>query len=508
MNANDVRTLNQQIANSIAGVVGKTRKYPSINYWRLYLDGDILERGVDTCATSQVTSVLCHALKEYEGEVYDRCFDLICKSLFTVIRVSDEYGAWASVIDADELMERRNSGDNAIGDTYFALTTLFDVGFLNDDFQFGKYLSTEFSSLDKRIDFVSQSIRWLIDNKARYGGGWYYTDNVDERTYSVALTTTNILQVFIKTVSAIKRCSLAKEYQSLVNLLTTEIKCGIDNLLDNSILSFTERAIGVKLNHGTQESLVHTCKLFNLLISLPSYDNTVTAQLFNFIIANIGHAFNDRQEINEEWLVNNYGFEKYSIQKFDSYDSPLPCISIDHENYVEGILLTTLIGAKKKNYSIDIKIIDKAFNSLIVRCKTGCSNKPPLFACHSNRDNSIGHRNCPVYSSYEAYMALEAYADSYNLLYPAISTTGTLTTSEAISFQDTLEAQISRLQTYKDNPDHIANPAVYGSSIEECERLIGEVKKILSGLSDANYAEQKKKYDDNLLKQIQTVIGG
>lgn len=506
MNANEVRTLNQQIANSIAGVVGKTRKYPNINYWRLYLDGNILERGVDTCATSQVTSVLCRALKEYEGEVYDRCLDMICKSLFTVIRLRDENGAWPSVIDADELMERRNSGDNAIGDTYFALTTLFDVGFLNDDFKFGKYLSAELSSLDKRIDFVSQSISWLIDNKARNGGGWYYTDNADERIYSVALTTTNILQIFIKISSAVKSCSRAKEYQGLVDLLTTEIKCGIDNLLDNSILSFTERAIGVKLNHGTQESLVHTCKLFNLLISLPSYDNAVTEQLLNFIIANVGHAFNDRQEINEEWLVNNYGFEKYSIQKFDSYDSPLPRITIDHENYVEGILLTTLIGAKKKNYSIDVKIIDKALNSLIVRCKMGCSNKPPLFACHSNRDNSIGYRNCPVYSSYEAYMALEAYADSYNLLYSATNTTEILTTSEAISFKNTLEAQILRLTEYKNDPEHIAKPDIYGLSIKDCDPLIESLNAILEILSDSNYIEQQTIYNDTLLQQIQRIL--
>jgi len=257
-----------------------------------------------------------------------------------------------------------------------------------------------------------------------------------------------------------------------------------------------------------QESLVHTCKLFNLLVSLPSYDTSITGQLFNYIIANVGHAYNDNQEINDEWVVNNYVFEKYSIQKFDSYDTPLPSITIDHENYVEGILLTTLIGAKKKDYLIDVEIIHKAVNSLIARCRMGCSNKPPLFACHSNRDINVGHRNCPVYSSYEAYMALEAYADSYNLIFPITSIKETLTSSEAISFRDMLKAQILRLTEYKNDPDHIANPAIYGSSIKECKRLIEEVEKILASLSDANYAEQKKIYNDSLLKQIQTVIGG
>ena len=82
-----------------------------------------------------------------------------------------------------------------------------------------------------------------------------------------------------------------------------------------------------------------------------------------------------------------------------------------------------------------------------------------------------------------------------------------LTKTEAIKFRKTLLAQISRLNTYKDDPNHIVNP-YYSSSIEKCERLVEAVRKMLVGLSDTNYAEREKRYNVDLLNQIHIVIGG
>ncbi len=509
MTVSEVRNFNQRIVNSLVGVVGNVNRFPSINYWRLYLDGNVLERDVDTCATSQVTSILCHALKSCEDKyAYESCFDMICKSLYTVIHLRNPNGAWPSVIVADELLNRRNSGDNAIGDTYFALTSLCDAGFLDDSFQFGKYLSEEFDSLEQRIKFVTEAVTWLVNNKATNGGGWYYTDNKNDRIYSVSLTTVNVLEVFVKIRFAICNPSTSERYQHLYNLLTKEINEGINNLLCYQINTLTDSAIGPVLKHGEKASLLHTCKFFNLLLSLVSNDDKVvvaTSKLFNHINANIIDVFVDGfNKIDADWLKSNYGFEFYTIQKRNTLDEPYSIINVEHENFIEGILLTTLIFAIRKNYNADLDVVNKVFLALIERGKNTSSSRPPLLACHSKRDKH--NRKCPVYSSYEGYMALEAYANNYDLIYSSKDTLPDLTNPGAIQFHKILLAQIQRLDEFKNEPEHVANLDTYGVSIENCEKLIIKLKELIEKLSDLNYKQTQEEYKE-ILNQIDEILG-
>ena len=181
------------------------------------------------------------------------------------------------------------------------------------------------------------------------------------------------------------------------------------------------------------------------------------------------------------------------------YASP---IRVDHENFAEGITLSTLVNLRTCGYEVSEETINTILSLLLNRMSRTIPN---FFRCRSEREKE---RDLwyTVYASYEAYMALEAYVNSYNLFRPAISKTKALTYSEAISFQKALEAQIELLTIYKTNPSHIADPKTYGSSIQDCDRLIKELNAILGVLSDLNYEEQQKIYNDTLLQKIQRIL--
>ena len=201
-------TINKILNGLVDGIANKaifTGLVPK--FWQLYLDAKV-ELGldiVDTCATSQCLSVLAKA--KYNDT------DLISEAVASVVRLRNEEGSWPSAITPDELKnpEKRRKGDTAIGDNCFALTALIDANFLSDDFIYLKHLSENYKDLYYRISFILTSVDWLLENKAKDGIGWYYTDNREAKSKSVTLTTLNVLQTFSEIIYCLKKCSINKK---------------------------------------------------------------------------------------------------------------------------------------------------------------------------------------------------------------------------------------------------------------------------------------------------------
>ena len=115
---------------------------PKYAYWTLYLDDNRRRpREVDTCATSYCISVL-EAEKHRvvaDGSLDKYIYhDIIQQAIRTLICIRGKNGAWPSVVEPRSLFNSvvEYSGEVAIGDNFFALTALFDVGFLNKQFEY------------------------------------------------------------------------------------------------------------------------------------------------------------------------------------------------------------------------------------------------------------------------------------------------------------------------------------------------------------------------------------
>ena len=502
--------LNGHKYNFVTKILSCAGKREEYYYWPLCLDDarDKNSLEIDTCSTSYCVSILSVIKNRTLKSEYNECIKGGLKTLLK-LRLSD--GTFPPVIDIDAL--KKNSveytGGIAMSDNYFALTTFLDAGFLDEDFEYINILPKSLRDYEKRVEFILDTVKFFDKNmvfQESTGGeqsGWYYTNDTKEKE-PVFLTTINIILLLNRLMNILNRNSKFKEK---ISYIADIAKKGINFLTYNSRQVELARekyyGIGEKIGFSTV-SLIHTCKMVDAFISAnnPDFNDEIINALQMTIL-----------KMCEDWFfADTYNYsERFQLLKSDKtkYQNVL------HESYPESVVLFTIINILKFSLtdtaspelksvvSEQIAAISSTMCYLIKRLEKQRSQVEQFngfFKSHIRRNDG----DYPIYASAESYKAIIAWED----LLKYLNKISALTSIEAISFKDTLEAQISRLQTYKDNPNHIANPAVYGSSIEECEKLIGEVEKILTGLSDANYAEQKKKYDDSLLKQIQTVIGG
>ena len=387
---------------------------PLYAYWALYLDDNRSKpREVDTCATSYCISVLETEKQRAISSGVSRKFiyhDIIQQAIRTLLRLRGENGAWPSVVEPKILQSpiTKYSGEVAIGDNFFALTALIDVGFLTKEFEYNIDIPDELLTLDGRIEYVFKTIDWLLENKAKQDcEGWYYTNTIDSNiSLSATISTTNILNIFSKINNSIKGMQKFYDYYSKIS---NEIK---------NILEFL--AINIKADGGIDKyvassnqtsSLLHTCKMVDALVlsSNPDYLDEIQNAI-SFIIATCKQ--------NQFGDFNNMPVDFYSEQ----YNLVLPSedeITIRHENFTEGVILYTLInilsqynqsGSYVSKLSLKINeiqlIIEKTMLQLeAMQTKEGVCNG--LFKCHVTRSDGMH----PVYASFEGYRAIRLYHD-------------------------------------------------------------------------------------------------
>lgn len=474
-------------------------------FWQLYLDADKRFSKVDTCATSHCLSILAHA------NFADK--DLINNAVASVVRLRNEEGSWPSAITTLELArpETRMKGDTAIGDNCYALTALIDAGFLDKQFRYTELLPEEYKSLYYRVQFILKAVNWLLNNKATDNLGWYYTDNKETPHNTVMLTTINVLQVFSKIVNCLNACIKSdvfdpvqeEECKSCIDMIIKELKRIVEEITDdNNIfddIQFEWEAIGTSIRTESP-SLIHTCKLINLILYNNKFNNLY---LFSEVKALAQYVIDksSTQEVFES-SCNDFYFEYYDLNKFNVLGLPESLIQVDHENFAEGIVLSTLLNLRLNGYTVKVEAINTVLDLLL---KHMSKTAPNFFYCRSHREEEHGLKY-PVYASYEAYMALMVCVDNWNLICATSGTRDSITISDAFGFKEELLAQISRLETYMKDPEHIAQPNLYRSSIDDCVKLIKSLNGIISILSDSNYIEEKNIYDTTLLPSINRIL--
>lgn len=506
MNTDKIKEkLNNMVIGMANAAIDTAYRVPK--FWQLYLDANIVELGldiVDTCATSQCLSVL--AKSEYND------FDLINNAVASIIRLRNSQGSWPSAITVEELEspDRRRQGDTAIGDNCFALTALMDADFLSENFHYDLLLSDDLKSLYNRILFVSQSVNWLFENKAKDDLGWYYTDEKTDENQSAMLTTLNVLQVLSRIVYCLNNCCINNQLtteqtqycENYVHTIIAFIKQTVSIITDKSNIydniQNDWKAIGTSFK-CTEPSIIHTCKLINVLLYNKEYNNLdLYADVNDF-----AHYIVDNATSLDK--CQPFVFEYYNLHKFTHLGFPARTIQVDHENYVEAIILYTLINIRSSGVELQDDIIKEILNTLI-----GLMNPivPNFCRCRSTRKESenLWH---PVYASYEAYVAISHYIKEMEK--PVLDYTYTIDIIDlAIKHVERWIEQNSSSKHTMVVPSTVLNELVdeydnITTIVPEQEERIGKAKTFLRRLREKTIKIDDEKMDD-FKKMINSLV--
>lgn len=502
------KDLNGHKYNFVTNILTCAGKKNEYYYWPLCLDDarDKNSLEIDTCSTSYCVSILSIIKNRTHSNEYDEC---IKGGLKTLLKLRLSNGTFPPVIDISSL-DKKNveyTGGIAMSDNYFALTTFLDAGFLNKEFEYQDILPRDLKDYKKRVEFVLETIRFFNDNMVEQkstGGkqrGWYYTNDTHEKE-PVFLTTINIVLLLNRIANILHKNAYCSADISYISDLAQK---GVEFLTYNSRYIKLAResyfGIGEKIGSNTI-SLIHSCKMVDAFISSNSheYDDEIISTLQLTIL-----------KMCEDWFfADTYNYsERFQLLKSDKTKYQ----NILHESYPESVVLFTIINILKYSLaniaseelkrvvSENLDTISSTICYLIKRLEKQRSQLDQFngfFKSHIRRNDG----DYPIYASAESYKAIIIWED----LFDCLNNIHTLTKSEAISVKNKYEAQILRLTEYKNNPEHIATPEVYASSIKECDVLIEELEELIKKLTDSNYTEQETFYNDNLYKRIKRVL--
>jgi len=455
-------------------------------FWQLYLDADVRTTGldvVDTCATSQALMILINSKRLFDD--FESFKDIICEAVASLVRLRDENGAWPSCISVQEMANLyRREGDIALGDNFYALSSLIAAGFLDSNFEYVDGLSDDFKSLSYRFNYFMKSLEWFDNYYANDEKGWYYTT---ERIRSVSLTTINILMLFSETLKCLNdnKELVGEEVDKWIGKLKAEIKKVFSCFSFKS--SYNTASIGKYVSSPNNEcnSVVHTCKLVDLILYNLKYNGFVLYDEWDDLVTFVLNELNDKGAVYDEW-ENLVIFEKYTLHK-QSIITGIASkpITVDHENYVDSIILHCLINALANGYDgIPDDLIDKMAFNLVQGFTNG------LVKCRSTREKSF---ECPVYTSCEAFITLNFY-DDICLISKREDMYNVIELKKAISYY------IEVLQ--KDRVER------YGSVdiMEMIDGYIIDLENIARGVNNDNFIERQTAFI-SIKNQCRTEIG-
>ncbi len=378
-----------------------------IAYWALCLDDPRMNpREVHTCATSYCISILNEALIRCDKADEKRIhyMKLIGYAVRCLIRLRNKNGTWQSYVQPDALCKDKRVieeyGEIAIGGTYYSIRALLDVGFLKKDFAYTDVLPENLQTLDGRIEYILQTVRWLLDNRvSKMEFGWYYTNAksgipVTDSTMKVYSIFTCILSSIKGNVRYVSWCNeLIYALKETESLLVTNIK--EDGGLDREI--FSEKSTS---------GIVYTCKLVDaLLLSNNSEYVDEVVRAVDFIIKN-------SEMIWESKTMNQNVFtERYYITTQNGDES------VCHEHFVEAIVLHTLLSvfAKLQENGSFLSGIRLNKEKLIVTMKN-CAKEVLKLQAKGGENNGLFRSRMglsegwyPVYASFEGYRTMRMY---------------------------------------------------------------------------------------------------
>lgn len=327
---------------------------------------------VDVC-TSALGVI---TLSKFDLDNYDSIKSSVNRSINTLISIRNENGSWPSnisLISKEELFM-----EGVISDTCFALGALLNVGFLSNNPKIDSFTNLKtgerLDNLDDRIEYVYESVKWLLSNRVNQNQGWQYTgigylENTEDKDALPAYTTptANALIILSQIIEVVKELS---PNHPMVNEINNAIYISVGWFCD--IQSNHNGDYGFGIKRGERSRIGNTSRVIFALCVTPDTNrhDIIEKSLYKAI----------------RWIIKEYkpnklqfsdvgeDFDQLIIEKESGIVKNAYRRSIYHETFVEAHLIDSLRlyyhskYNKKNNYVLRIKIyntISKALDYLI-----------------------------------------------------------------------------------------------------------------------------------------------
>lgn len=318
-------------------------------FWPLFLsEGETshpLSSEIDTCATSFGIITLSELSMDKMSEETPNTFQSLCR---TLLWMRNDNGSWPSMVSTtNQPMEL----EGIINDTAYALNALLKLGFLTHSPEIPHIVDPktekDLDNLNERINLIMISIEWLLNNKIKNGWNYISTSYLlptdIESTVPALLPTCNVIIILHDVIKSLN--DLKNEHP----LKTRLVNSCADAINWLRTLQSLDGGFGRK--RGDNPTIVHTAIAIKALLTS---DSTESKKAIKKAL---------------KWILKNK--ESYSIDKidvndvFDEYDQIMFIGEdvrrrvIPHENFLEGILLNSLIEADENSCTDKLNFIDK-----------------------------------------------------------------------------------------------------------------------------------------------------
>ncbi len=335
----------QSIENAKQCLISKQQKilFSGQTYltWPLFFSESTTPNSdVDVC-TSGLGVI---SFSKFDFENNDSLKEPITNSINTLISIRNADGSWPSnisLVSRDEVYM-----EGVISDTYYALTALLSVGFLSNSPRIKEFKNlkdnTELDTLEKRIDFINDSVEWLLNNRVDHNQGWQYTGiGYLERTHdkdslpAYITPTANAIIVLSEIVNAVR---VFKPSHNMINK--------IDSAINDSVHWFCDIQLNDKKNCGFGIKRGERSKIGNT--------SRVIIALCKNLSANNNDTIERTLQKAAKWLMNNYkpsklmfsdvgeDFHQLIIEEEDGIFKNAYRRSINHEIFAESSIIEAL----------------------------------------------------------------------------------------------------------------------------------------------------------------------
>lgn len=315
--------------------------------WPLFFSEDSTQNSdVDVCTSG--LGVM--AFSKFDFSNNNSLKKSIANSVNTLISIRNTDGSWPSnisLVSKDEIYM-----EGVISDTYYAISALLSVGFLSNSPKVDTFKNlksnTILDTLEKRIEYINDSVEWLLDNRVDHDQGWQYTgiSYLERREDKVSLPayttpTANAIIVLSEIVSAVR------EFYPNHNMIRK-----IESALSNSVHWLCEIQSNDKKNSGFGIKRGERSRVGNTSRVIIALCNNITENNRNVVEKTIQKSV--------KWLLKNYkpskltfsdvseDFHQLIIEKEEGVFKNAYRRSINHESCAES----TVIDALRQYYKL------------------------------------------------------------------------------------------------------------------------------------------------------------
>jgi hypothetical protein len=311
--------------------------------WELFFNTSTQDNAsaVDVC-TSALGVLSVATQLSGQGELEQIASDAITRGIKTLLKVRAVDGSWPSSI---ELLQIENTiQEGVVNDTFFALSSLLNVGFLKEtptlfnprDISPNSTIKAD--DFNSRYEFIKKSVEWLLNNKA--GAGWQFistqsAEGEADKTKVYVLPTSNVLSILSDIKSELSNTSKSKEINKLLEpaiIATTTWFC--DNA--NSDGGFGN-ARGMKSLPGTTAMVIRALSSVNVATPLNARIKETIISATKWLIANY-----NPKKIRYEDVINDYRQYYLVIDPKTRAKTGFKYKGMEHETFVEPIVIDAL----------------------------------------------------------------------------------------------------------------------------------------------------------------------